>query len=65
VLAARIGARRETVSLALADLQREGLAEVSPRAIALPRPEALRAAVDTQLQARASAAIAQRLRGPA
>jgi CRP/FNR family transcriptional regulator, cyclic AMP receptor protein len=63
VLAARIGARRETVSLALADLEREGLAEVSPRAIALPRPEVLRAAVDAQLQAGAGARAAPRPRG--
>ena len=50
VLAARTGARRETVSLALAELAREGLLEVSARAIALPRPEALRAAIDAQLR---------------
>lgn len=50
VLAARIGARRETVSLMLAELAREGLIEVSARAIALPRPEALRAAIDAQLR---------------
>ena len=50
VLAARIGARRETVSLALAELAREGLVEVSARAIALPRPDALRAAIDAQLR---------------
>jgi CRP-like cAMP-binding protein len=50
VLAGRIGARRETVSLALAELAREGLVEVSARAIALPRPEALRAAIDAQLR---------------
>lgn len=50
VLAARIGARRETISLMLAELAREGLLEVSARAIALPRPEALRAAIDAQLR---------------
>jgi DNA-binding transcriptional regulator YhcF (GntR family) len=50
VLAARIGARRETISLALAELAREGLVEVSARAIALPRPDALRAAIDAQLR---------------
>jgi CRP/FNR family transcriptional regulator, cyclic AMP receptor protein len=50
VLAARIGARRETVSLMLAELAREGLVEVSARAVALPRPEALRAAIDAQLR---------------
>ena len=50
VLAARVGARRETVSLALAELAREGLVEVSARAIVLPRPEALRAAIDAQLR---------------
>jgi CRP/FNR family transcriptional regulator, cyclic AMP receptor protein len=49
VLAARIGARRETVSAVLAELAREGLVEVSARAIALPRPDALRAAIDAQL----------------
>jgi CRP-like cAMP-binding protein len=49
VLAARVGSRRETISLALAELAREGLVEVSPRAIVLSRPEALRAAVDAQL----------------
>jgi CRP/FNR family transcriptional regulator, cyclic AMP receptor protein len=65
VLAARVGARRETVSLALADLQREGLVEVSPRAIALPRPAALRAAVDAQLQAgTGAAAVVRRPKGP-
>lgn len=50
VLAARIGARRETVSLMLAELAREGLVEVSARAIVLPRPEALRAAIGSQLR---------------
>jgi CRP-like cAMP-binding protein len=50
VLAARIGARRETASLALAELAREGLVEVSARAIVLPRPEALRAAIGAQLR---------------
>ncbi len=55
VLAARIGARRETVSLMLAELAREGLVEVSARAIALPRPEALRAAIDAQLRGSATA----------
>jgi CRP-like cAMP-binding protein len=50
VLAARVGARRETVSLMLAELARDGLLEVSARAIALPRPEALRAAIDAQLR---------------
>jgi CRP/FNR family transcriptional regulator, cyclic AMP receptor protein len=49
VLAARVGARRETVSLSLAELAREGLVEASPRAIVLPRPEALRAAIDAEL----------------
>ena len=50
VLAARVGTRRETVSLMLAELSREGLVEASPRAIVLPRPEALRAAIDAQLR---------------
>ncbi len=50
VLAARIGARRETVSLAFGELAREGLAELSPRAVLLPRPEALRATIDAQLR---------------
>jgi CRP/FNR family transcriptional regulator, cyclic AMP receptor protein len=50
VLAARVGARRETVSLSLAELAREGLVEASPRAIVLPRPEALRAAIDAELR---------------
>ena len=50
VLAARIGSRRETVAAALAELAREGLVEVSARAIALPRPEALRAAIDARLR---------------
>jgi CRP-like cAMP-binding protein len=55
VLAARIGSRRETVAAALAELAREGLVEVSARAIALPRPGALRAAIDAQLhEARAA-----------
>jgi CRP/FNR family cyclic AMP-dependent transcriptional regulator len=55
VLAARIGARRETISLALAELAREGLLEVSARGIALPRPEALRAAIDAQLRGASAA----------
>ena len=55
VLAARIGARRETVSLMLAELAREGLLEVSARAIALPRPEALHAAIDAQLRGASAA----------
>lgn len=50
VLAARIGARRETISLMLGELAREGLVEVSARAIALPRPDALRAAIDVHLR---------------
>ena len=50
VLAARIGARRETASLALAELVREGLVEVSARAIVLPRPKALRAAIGAHLR---------------
>jgi CRP/FNR family cyclic AMP-dependent transcriptional regulator len=50
VIAARIGARRETVSLSLRSLVDENLIEVSSRAIALPRPEALRAIIDARLQ---------------
>jgi CRP/FNR family transcriptional regulator, cyclic AMP receptor protein len=50
VLAARIGARRETVSLALNSLVREGLMEVTPRAITLPLQEKLRAVTDARLQ---------------
>lgn len=50
VLAARIGASRPSVSLALGELAREGLAEATPRAVALPRPEALRAEIDAQLE---------------
>jgi CRP/FNR family transcriptional regulator, cyclic AMP receptor protein len=49
VIAARIGARRETVSLSLRSLVDENLIEVSSRAIALPRPEALRAIIDARL----------------
>jgi CRP-like cAMP-binding protein len=51
VLGARIGARREAVQRALAELARDGLAEVSPRAIVLPKPEALRRSVDAHLRA--------------
>jgi CRP/FNR family cyclic AMP-dependent transcriptional regulator len=51
VLGARIGARREAVQIALAELARDGLAEVSPRAIVLPQPEALRQAVQAYLRA--------------
>jgi CRP-like cAMP-binding protein len=50
VLAARIGARRETVSLALTDLVREDLAQVSPRAIILTKPHALRATIEAHLR---------------
>jgi CRP/FNR family cyclic AMP-dependent transcriptional regulator len=50
VIAARIGARRESVSLSLRSLAEEKLIEVSPRAIRVPRPEALRAAIDKRLQ---------------
>jgi CRP/FNR family cyclic AMP-dependent transcriptional regulator len=49
VIAARIGARREAVSLSLRALADEKLIEVSSRAIALPRPEALRASIDARL----------------
>jgi CRP-like cAMP-binding protein len=49
VLAARIGARREAVSRELGELSRQGLVEVSRRAIVLPDPEALAAAVDRGL----------------
>jgi CRP-like cAMP-binding protein len=69
VLAARIGARRETVSLALGELGREGLLEATPRAIALPRPEALRADIDAQLEqgmpGSGSVPLAPRTRGTA
>lgn len=49
VIAARIGARRETVSLSLRALVEENLIEVSSRAICVPRPEALRASIDARL----------------
>jgi len=49
-LAARIGARRETVTLALSELSRGGLLEATSRAIVLPHPEALRTMVNEQLQ---------------
>ena len=41
ILAARIGARRETVSRELAKMARDGLLSVGRRAIVLHRPEAL------------------------
>ncbi|WP_270935163.1 Crp/Fnr family transcriptional regulator [Falsiroseomonas oryzae] len=50
VLAARIGARREAVSRELGALARDGLVEVTPRAITLPRPEVLRALIDAELR---------------
>jgi CRP/FNR family transcriptional regulator, cyclic AMP receptor protein len=50
VLAARVGARRETISLMLTELAREGLVEVSSRGIVLSRPEALREAISAQLR---------------
>ena len=50
VLAARIGARRETVSLSMAELVREGLIEASSRAIVIPQPDALRAAIGVLLR---------------
>ncbi len=59
VLAARIGARRETVSLSLTDLAREGLAQVSPRAIVLPSPDTLRAVIDAHLRGEAPPHTAQ------
>jgi CRP/FNR family cyclic AMP-dependent transcriptional regulator len=62
VLGARIGTRREAVQIALAELARDGLAEVSPRAIVLPHPEALREAVDVYLRG-SSDAGADRKRG--
>jgi CRP/FNR family transcriptional regulator, cyclic AMP receptor protein len=55
VLAARIGTRRETISLMLTELSREGLVEATPRAIVLPRPEALRAAIEAHLRGLAAA----------
>lgn len=53
VLAARIGARREAVSRELGALAREGLVEVGPRAIRLPRPAALQELVAAELKGRA------------
>jgi CRP-like cAMP-binding protein len=50
IIAARIGARRETVSLALRSLVEAGLIEVSPRAIGVPRPSELRRIIDLRLQ---------------
>lgn len=50
IIAARIGARRETVSLSLRSLVEDGLLEVSTRAIIVPRPESLRAVIDAKLQ---------------
>jgi CRP/FNR family cyclic AMP-dependent transcriptional regulator len=51
VIAARIGARRETVSLSLRSLSERNLVEVSARAIGLPRPDDLRAWIDARLNA--------------
>jgi CRP/FNR family cyclic AMP-dependent transcriptional regulator len=50
VLAARIGTRREVISRELRALARAGLVEVGPRAILLPRPDALCALVDGHLR---------------
>lgn len=49
-LAARIGTRREVVSRILSQMQREGLLVTDRRAIALPQPEALEAAVEAGFQ---------------
>jgi CRP/FNR family transcriptional regulator, cyclic AMP receptor protein len=53
ILAARIGARREAISRELTALVREGLIQVSSRAIVLPRPDVLRAIVEEQLLGKA------------
>lgn len=50
-LAARIGARREAVSRDLADLVRAGLLQIGPRAIVLLDEAALRAEVETAMEA--------------
>ena len=50
VIAARIGARRETISLSLRSLVEAGLIEVSSRAVIVPKPKVLRAFVDARLQ---------------
>ncbi|HYZ33748.1 MAG TPA: Crp/Fnr family transcriptional regulator [Crenalkalicoccus sp.] len=49
VIAARIGARREAVSRELTAMSRQGLAVVTRQSIALPKPEALRAAIAATL----------------
>ncbi|MCO6417869.1 Crp/Fnr family transcriptional regulator [Siccirubricoccus sp. KC 17139] len=49
-LAARIGTRREVVSRILSQMQREGLLTTDRRAIALPQPEMLAAAVEAGFQ---------------
>ncbi|WP_235907655.1 Crp/Fnr family transcriptional regulator [Siccirubricoccus phaeus] len=49
-LAARIGTRREVVSRILSQMQREGLLSSDRRAIALPQPEMLAAAVEAGFQ---------------
>jgi CRP/FNR family cyclic AMP-dependent transcriptional regulator len=54
VLAARIGVRRETISLALSSLAQRGLVKSSLRGIALPLPDALRAVIEARLQGTAS-----------
>lgn len=49
-LAARIGTRREVVSRILSQMQREGLLMADRRAMVLPQPEALEAAVEAGFQ---------------
>lgn len=53
ILAARIGARREAVSREFADLTRRGLIAKERGAIVLLRPDALRHAVEAELEAEA------------
>ena len=50
VIAARISARRETVSLSLRSLVAENLIQVSPRAITIPDPKKLRELIDKRMQ---------------
>jgi len=50
VIAARIGARRETISLSLRSLVEQKLVQISPRAIVVPHPHTLRAFIDQRMQ---------------
>lgn len=50
VIAARIGARRETISLSLRSLVEQELVQISPRAIVVPQPHILRAFIDKRMQ---------------